>query len=107
MLAGRDDDAQPGAGLDVDMRIDAALADQAQFRQPLQQGLADLRALADQHQDLGLGQAPGQPVDILQVVVPDRDLVPGELGKTPEGTQRVEIVVEDADLHGPIIGDRP
>ena len=38
MLAGRHDDAEPGTGVDIDVGIDAALADQLQLRQPLQQG---------------------------------------------------------------------
>ena len=79
MLIGRDHDAVPRAGVDVDVGIDAALADQTQPRQALDQRRSDGRALADQHQDLGLGQALGQPVEILDVVVPDLDVVSSEL----------------------------
>ena len=85
--------------IDIDMRKDAALADQFQFRQPLQQRRADLRALADQHQRLGILQALRQHIDILDVIVPDRDVVPGEFFETIEGAHRVEIIVEDRDLH--------
>src|SRR6266403_1130730 len=81
------------------MGIDAALADQLQLRQPFQQGRADLRALADQHQRLGVAQALGEPVDVLDMVVPDRHLMTGKLAEAIERAQRVEIIVEDGDLH--------
>ena len=42
VLARRDDDAEPRAGVDVDVRIDAALADQPELGQPLEQRRADL-----------------------------------------------------------------
>src|SRR6185437_12190369 len=99
MLARRDDDAEPRAGIDVDMRINAALADQLQLRQPLQQRRANLRTLADQHQRLGILQPLSEPGDILDVVVPDRDIVVPQPGEAIEGTYRIEIVVEDGDLH--------
>ena len=99
MLARRHDDAEPGAGVDVDVRIDAALADQLQLRQPLQQRRADLRALADQHQRFGVAQPLGERIDVLDVIVPDRDVVSRELAEAVEGAQRVEIVVEDGNLH--------
>src|SRR4029079_755347 len=41
------DDSEPRTGVDVDVRIDAALADAQETRQALQQGRADLCALAD------------------------------------------------------------
>ena len=82
MLARRDDHAEPLAGVDVDVRIDAALADQPQLRQAFQQRRADLRPLTDQHQRFGVVQPFGQRVGVLDVVVPDRDLVPGQLGET-------------------------
>src|SRR3954451_1740761 len=81
------------------MRIDAALADQFQFRQSLQQGLANLRSLADQHQRFGIAQAFRQRIDVLDVIVPDRDVEPGELAEAVEGAHRVEIIVEDRDFH--------
>ena len=81
------------------MRKDAALADQLQLRQPLQQRRADLRALADQHQRLGVAQPLGELVDVLDVIVPDRDVMAGELAEAIQRPQRVEIIVEDGDLH--------
>ena len=89
-----------GAGVDVDVRVDAALADQPQLRQPLKQRRSDLGALADQHERLGVAQPLGEHVDVLDVVGPDRDVVPGQLGEAVERAQRVEVVVEDRDLHG-------
>jgi hypothetical protein len=53
-LARRDDHAEPGAGVDVDVRIDAALADQLELGEPLQERRADLRPLADQDQHFGI-----------------------------------------------------
>ncbi len=99
MLARGDDDAEPRAGVDVDMRIDAALADQLQLWQSLQQRRADLRALADQHQRFGVAQPLRQHVDVLDVIVPDRHVVAVELPEAVERPDRVEIVVEDGDLH--------
>ena len=55
-----DDDAVPRAGVDVDVRIDAALADELELRQALEQRRADRRALADQHQRLGVLQPLGE-----------------------------------------------
>jgi hypothetical protein len=33
------------------------------------------------------------------VVVPDRNLLPGELVETPQCAQGIEIIVEDGDVH--------
>src|SRR5262249_11373577 len=76
-----------------------ALADQPQLRQPLEQRRADLRTLADQHQRLGVLQPLRKPVDVLDVVVPDRDVMAPELWEAIEGAYRVEVIVEDGDLH--------
>jgi len=38
-------------------------------------------ALADQHQRFGVFQASGQRIDLLDVIVPDLDLVTGQLAK--------------------------
>src|SRR5262249_36260821 len=84
---------------DVDVRIDAALADQPEPGQALEQGLPDLRALADQHQRLDVREAPGERVGVLDVVVPHRDIVALEPAEAREGAQGVVVVVEDGDLH--------
>ena len=62
-------DAELGAGVDVDVRIDAALADELQVGQALEQRRADLGAFADQDQRLGAGKPLGQRVEVLDVVV--------------------------------------
>ena len=96
----RDDDAEPGARVDVDVRKGAALADQPQSGQPFEQVVGDAGAFADQDEDLGVGQAVGEDVAVVGVVAPDRDVVPGEGGEARQRAQRVEVVVEDGDLHG-------
>ena len=99
MQVRRDDDAEPGAGVDVDVRIGAALADQAERRQPLEERRPDRGALADEHEGLAVAQPLGQGVHVLDVVVPDRDLMAVELREARERAQRVDVVVEDRDLH--------
>src|SRR5580692_5529655 len=100
MLARRDDDAEPRAGIDVDMRIDAALADQPQLGQLLKERRADLRPLAEQHQDLGILQALGKDIRVLHMVGPHRDVMAIEFPETLQRAQRVEIIVENGDFHG-------
>src|SRR3954467_9283585 len=94
-----DDDAEPGAGLDVDMRKDAALADETELLQAFEERRPDLRALADEDQRLSIGEPRSERVGLLDMVVPDPDLVPGELPEAPKGAERVVIVVEDRDFH--------
>ena len=81
------------------MRINAALANELELRQTLKQRRADLRALAKQHQDLGVLQTFGQRIDVLHMVVPDRDIVARQFGKAGQRAQRVEIIVENGDFH--------
>ena len=50
----------PRAGVDVDVRIDAALADEPQLIEALEQWSADLRPLADQDQDYGVSPSSDQ-----------------------------------------------
>src|SRR5439155_20848181 len=90
----------PRAGVDVDMRIDAALADEPQLIEALEQWSSNLRPLADQDQDFGVSQPFRECVEILDVVVPDGDFVACELLETGKGAQRIVIVVEDGDSHG-------
>ena len=60
---------------------------------------ADLGALANEHEDLGLAQSLGERVDVLDVIVPDLDIVSRQLREAVERAQRVVVVVEDGDLH--------
>src|SRR5580692_7174497 len=99
VLARRQDDAKPGAGIEIDVRIDAALADQLELRQALQEWRANLRALAEQYQRLGIAQAIGEDVSLLHVIGPDRDIVAVKLVKARQRAQRVVIVVENGNFH--------
>src|SRR5262249_54394294 len=96
----RHDDAAPRAGLDVDVRVDADLADDTEVRQPLEQGRPDRRALAQERQRLRVREARGQRIDVLRVVVPDRHTMVGDLPAARERLDGVLIVVEDRDVHG-------
>jgi hypothetical protein len=99
VLIGGDDDAQPGARVDVDMGIDAALTDQPQLGQPLEQRRPDLGPLTDEDQCLARMQPFSQRIDVLDMVIPDRDVVGRQLVEALECSQRVEPVVEDGNLH--------
>jgi hypothetical protein len=81
------------------MRIDAALADQPQIWQKLKQRLPDLRPLADEDQNLGFAQPVRQLVDVLGVIIPDRNVMAVELGETRQRAYRVEVIVENRDFH--------
>ena len=89
------------------MRIAAALADQSQVLQPLEQRRADFGSLADETQDLGVPQPLSQPIRVLEMVVPDGDVVTIEHGEAGEPANRVEVVVEDRYSHGVISPRNP
>ena len=95
----RDDHSELRTGIDVDVRVDAALTDEAELRQSTQEWRADLSALANQHERFGLAQALGERVDVLDVIVPNLDVVPRQLREAFERAQRVLVVVEDRDPH--------
>jgi hypothetical protein len=95
MLIGRYDDSATRTRIDVDMRVDAALADEPKRIEPFEQRLTDLRTLSNQHQYLRVLEACSECVDILRVIVPDRYRVSFQLLKAREGTKRIEIVIEN------------
>jgi hypothetical protein len=97
--ARRDDHTQLRAGVDIDVRVDAALADEPELGQSTQERRADLGALANEHERFGLAQSLGERVGVLDVIVPDLDVVPRQLGEAVERAQRVVVIVEDGDLH--------
>jgi hypothetical protein len=99
MQAGRYDDAAPGAGVDIDVRVYAALADEFQFVEAVEKWSADLGALPDQYQRFSIFQTLHENIDVLNVVVPDGDVVGCELFETGKGAEGVVVVVEDGDLH--------
>ena len=100
MLIGRYDDPATRTRVDVDMRVDAALTDEPKRVEAYEQRLTDLRTLANQHEHLCVLEARGERIDILRVVVPDRHLVSVEFAKARERSKRVEIVIENRNLHG-------
>ena len=101
MLARRHDHAEPRAGVDLDVRVNASLADETEGGEAFEERRADRRALPDQHQDLGVREPSLKRVGILDMIAPDRDLVSRELAEAAEGAQRVVVVVQDGDLHPP------
>jgi len=48
-------------------------------------------------------QAFSQRVDARLVTVPDRDRVTVQLAKAPQRAERVEVIVEDRDVHGALL----
>src|SRR5262245_54313679 len=92
-------DPKPRARVDVDVRIDAALADQSQLRKALEQRRANFRALPDEHERIEALEALGQRISVLHVVGEDRHLMTVEKLKARQSTQRVEPVIEDRNLH--------
>jgi hypothetical protein len=99
VLARRDDDPKACARLDVDVRVHAALADEPELRQPLEEGSLDPRPLADEDEHLHIPQALGEGLDVLHVVVPDGDVVRRQLLEARQRAEGVEVVVQDGDLH--------
>jgi hypothetical protein len=65
----------------------------------MEQRRANLGPLAYKHQRLGIPQSFGQRIDILDVIVPDLDLVTSQLFEAIEGAKRIVIVVKNGDLH--------
>ena len=65
----------------------------------LEQGLADLRTLANEYEYLRVLEALSERVSILRVIVPDRYFVSVQLAEARESSKRVEIVVENRNLH--------
>src|SRR5688500_14957734 len=94
-----------GARFNIYVRINAALGDELELAQTLDQWGADRRALANQHERLGVLQPLGQDIDVLGVLVPDFDIVSGELGERREMPDRVEVVVEDRYIHEFVMSD--
>jgi len=103
MLARRHNDAEPRARLDINVWIDTALTNEPELIQSMEQRRSDLGPLAYQHQRFGIPQSFGQRIDILDVIVPDRDLVARQLLEALERAKSVVIIVKNGDLHsGPL-----
>ena len=65
----------------------------------LDQLRTDRRSLSDQHQCFDVGEPLGQDVDVVDVVVPHRDVVVGQPVEARQRPERVEPVIEDRDPH--------
>jgi hypothetical protein len=96
---GRHDNSKSCTRFNIDMGIDAPLADEPQARETFQQGRRNRRPFADEDQRLSLSQSIGENVDISNVVIPDSHVVAVEPAKASERAKRVEIVVQNRDLH--------
>jgi hypothetical protein len=94
-----DQHAVLSAGVDVNMRIDASLADQSQPGQPLHQLPCDSSALPEENERLRIGQALNQISDLLDMIVPYDDFVSCETSEARQASQSVEPVVKDRDFH--------
>jgi hypothetical protein len=60
---------------------------------------ANLGAFPDQHQRFGILQPRGEDIVILDMIGPDRHVVPGQTAEAGERTYRVVVIVEYRDLH--------
>ena len=89
----------PGAGRDINMRVDAALADEFQLRKSVQKILGDRCPFPEQNKALGLCHPISKAGRVGFVIGPDRDVMPGKLFETGQATQRVEPVVKNVNLH--------
>ena len=92
--------AMASTGGKIEMRGNlAGLADQLEPREPSQQRFVDDRALARQHQSIGVGKAFGEDIRILFRLVIDRHLMAVEPGEAVQRTDDVLIVVGNHDVH--------
>jgi hypothetical protein len=66
----------------------------------LEERTPDLRPLPNQDERLRVTQPPGERLEVLHVIVPDRHVVAIELPEARQRSQRIEVVVEYGDLHG-------
>jgi len=80
--------------------VNAALADQLERGQSLQQRRADCRSLTDQDERLAAAQALRQHLGVVHVVVPDGDVMAGQQREAGQRPQRVEIVIQNRNPHG-------
>ena len=86
------------AGVDIDVGIDAALADEPELGEARQERRLDLRSFADQDQDVAVSEALSEHIHVLYVIVPDRDVEPGQLGEARQRVHGVEVVIQDRDF---------
>src|SRR2546421_5073664 len=92
-------DPKPGAGPDIDVWIDTALADQAQLRQAFQKLRLNLGSFPEKHEHFAVMEPLRQNIDRRGVILPDRDLMAVQFLETLQGSERVMVVVQDGDFH--------
>jgi len=86
----------------VEALVDALFSRAGLIRPPgqaLQERRPDRGAFADQHQRFGVGKASRERIDILDVVVPDGNVMAIELAEARQRTNGVMVVVQDGDFH--------
>jgi hypothetical protein len=99
MKVRRDHDAELCASRDVDVWIDAPLTDQAQSGQAFEQWSLNPGAPSEQHERFGFTEPIRQGIQVLNVVVPDRDFMAVQLLEALQGPERIVMVIQDRDLH--------
>jgi hypothetical protein len=95
MEVGRNHDAEPRTGRHVDMRIDAALADQPKPGEPLQEWRPDIGPLSEKHERFRVVEPPRQGISILDMVIPNADLVAVEFLEAFQAPERVVVIIQD------------
>jgi len=91
--------AVAGAANNIDMRIYAALADQLQFRQPIQQSPRDAGPFADKHESFSLSQTVCKDIFVIDMIIPYFYVMIAKFSETRKMTKRIVPVVEDCDFH--------
>src|SRR6185369_14364760 len=94
-----DDNPQSGTRVDVDVWKNRALADQAQPGQSFEKWRADVSALANENERLRILEPIGEPIGVLDVVGEDLDVMAVQFRERRQRPQRVEVVIENRDLH--------
>jgi hypothetical protein len=96
---GRNDDAAPGAGVHVDVRIHAHLADDPEPVEPRDETRRNGRSFAQQRQCLCILKPIDEDFHDLSVIVPDGHIMVGDLAEAIESSDGVLVIVEDRDIH--------
>jgi len=99
MLAGGQNDAVFGTCVDVDVRVNASLADEFQPRKALYQRPSYFGPFSNEDERFCVAQPRCEFVNIRPVIGPDPHVMVFELRKTRKMTKRIKIVVQYADLH--------
>ncbi len=93
------EDAIAGAGLNIDMRKDAALADQSKIGEAVKQRARDAGPLADQHKSFDVGKPVDEFILVFNMIRPDGYIMPRQLCEARKRPQRIKPVVKNRNLH--------